>query len=563
MPTADLVDGRIEVADVEYRDRDAIREIPGSRWRDGWSVPVSWPAVVMLRSVFGERLRIEQDLKLWLWGEYNSRIFPTLSAREVALREDGDTSGDPRLYPLQRTGVWFMQNSQGCILSDCMGLGKTLEAITTLEVGHLFPALVVCPNSVKRVWRDEYAKWYPDRKVVIVTGGAGKRRKALEQEADVYVTNWEAIRLHSRIGGYGSIKLTDAEKAAKELNRPWRAVIADEAHRALNPKAKQTRALWAIGDTAQVRYALTGTPIADTPDDLWALLHFVAPHEWPSKTKFIDRYCLTSWNAFGGVEIIGLRPDRREELFTLIDPRILRRPKAWLKLPEKMPAVKRYVAMTPKQKTAYDQFAEDYFADVEGGMMMSFSPLTASIRLGQLASSCCEVQEDGEVHMCAPSSKVNELLDVLAEMGDEPAVVFAASRQLIGLAAAALQAAGITHSTVVGGQSDLQRDVEIDNFKEGRARVILLTYGAGAEGLTLTQASTIIFMQRSWSMIENKQAEERVHRPGQDKNVTVIDLITEDSIEEHQCAAVGDKHVRLQEIVRDKESLREVIHVRR
>lgn len=467
----------------------------------------------------------------------------------------------PELWPHQRTGADFLVASQGAILEDVMGLGKSATMITALEAQEAYPALVVCPNSVKRVWVDQYATWAPHRKVVMIHGGAGQRRKQLEEEADVYVINWEGLRTHSRIGGYGSIKLSDAEKVPKELNRPWEAVVADEAHRALKPKAKQTRALWAVGASSKLRYAMTGTPIDGHTESLWSLLHFVAPDEWPSRTKFIDRYCLMSWNTFGGLEVIGLQPTKAEELHRLIAPRTLRRPKAWLNLPEKLPPITRYAELTPKQRKAYKEFEKEYVAEVDGGMVMSFSPMTAAGRLNQLSSASFEVNEDGETKMCLPSNKIEVLLEVLEELGDAPAVVFMASAQLLRLTAQKLIDEKITVSCVVGGQNEYERQSQIDAFTEGLNRVILITYGAGSEGLDglQKQCSTQIFLQRSWSMIENVQAGDRLHRGGQTDPVTSIDIVAPETVEESQVLAVQSKGDRLEEIVQDHGALRKML----
>lgn len=563
MPLADINPaGKILVDGVGFRDRDSIREVPGSKWKTGeWTVPLTYASVVVLRSIFGDRLSVGESLKKWAWTEYEARVRPMLEARALALEEDADTPGDERLWSLQRTGVAFLRAARGAVLADHMGMGKTLQGLMTLEADERYPALVVCPNSVKMVWQREYEKWAPHRKVVVVDGSAKKRRDALAEPADVYVINWEAIRLHSRIAGYGSIKLTDKDREPLELNRPWKAVIADEAHHALKPKAKQTRALWAIGETSEFKLPLTGTPIAGSPEDLWSLLHFVDAEEWPSRTKYIDRYCLTSWNTFGGIEVIGLRPDRQEEFHSLVSARMLRRPKSWLNLPGKAPVVTRLAPMTPKQAKAYKELSEEYVTDVEGGTLVEFSPLTVATRLCQLASSCVSVDEDGSVHLANPSNKINVLTEVLEEMGDDTAAVFAVSPSLIKLAVEHLESRGVSTAQIVGGMTMLQKSSALDDFVAGRARVILLTYGAAAEGVDGLQkaTSTQIYLQKSWKLIENLQADERVDRPGQKDVVTTINIVAPDTIEEDQYSAVEAKGDRLEEIVRDRDSLRRVL----
>lgn len=559
MPSADLVDGRIVIEGTAFRDRDTIRELPGVKFRDdAWSCPASWPAVKILRSLFGDRLTIGPELHDWIWNEYHGRVRPVQEYRVMAMDMGADLTGNPALYPYQRTGVRFLQNANGAILADDMGTGKTVQAIDTLVSKHAFPALVVCPKTAKAGWVREFTKWAPQLTVVSVGGSAVKRRQALEQPADVYVTHWQSLALHSRLAPYGSVRLSPAEKMPKELNRPWGAVIADEAHRAINPKAKQTRALWAIGASAEFRIAMTGTPIADTPDDLWSLLHFVAPHEWPSKTKYIDRYCQTSWGHFGGLDILGLKPQTADEFHSLVDLRLLRRPKAlalpWL--PEKT-YERREAEMSPKQAAAYKQFKKEMIADLDGGLGVALNPLTLLTRLTQLASATLTVQPDGSMLMSAPSSKVEALVELLEDMGGAPLAVFAESRQLIDLASERLTKEGISHSLIVGGQTELVRSMAEEDFMAGRVRVLLLTYGAGSESLTLTKADTICRMERSWSMIKNTQAINRIDRPGQESDkCLIVDLIAPGTIEDGQLTALEGKGERMEEIVRDQVALR-------
>jgi SNF2 family DNA or RNA helicase len=289
------------------------------------------------------------------------------------------------------------------------------------------------------------------------------------------------------------------------------------------------------------------------------LLHFIAPDEWPSRVKYLDRYADIQWNQWGGMDVHGLKPANAEEFHSLVDLRLLRRTKdlvlPWL--PEKV-YERRDVEMHPKQARAYKSFKERMVAELDGGTGMALSQLTLATRLTQMASAFGEINEDGDLRLCAPSSKIDELVELLAEMGEEPLVVFAQSRQLIGLAATRLEREGISYSQIVGGQSEDERTKGEQDFTEGRVRVILLTMGAGAEALSLTRASTVCFLQRSWSLVQNLQAENRNHRPGQENKVVIVDLVTPGTIEEAQQEAIRAKGERLEEIVQDRRLLLDI-----
>jgi len=555
---AELEGDRIYLA-AEFRDSDLVKAVPGTVRRQGrWSLPVSWANCLCLRGVFGERLELGPLLKAWGEREVATRVEPALLARERAMDPGLDDSGDSRLYPYQRTGVAFMRAAGSAIIGDEMGLGKTFMSLAAAEEMDQWPVLIVCPNTLKTNWREEIEQWYPHRTVQVIDGGVVTRRKQLATEADVYIINWDALRFHSRLAGYGSIALTDKEKTPGELNRQWGMVIVDEAHRAKDPKAKQTRALWAIGDTAKHRFALTGTPASESPSDFWTLLRFVSPDEWPAKSKFIDRYCITAWNGWGGIDVIGIRPELREEYNRVVQPRFLRRLKAMCLpyLPDKVP-VTRLVEMSAAQKKNYKQMVKDQIAELDGGTLIQFDGLSLHTRLAQFSSANMYLDEKGDPKLCEPSCKVDEMMLLLEELGDEPVVIFAQSAQLLRLAEQRLAKAEISHGAIAGYVDGETRDWAKRAFMDGRIRVLLLTYGAGAEGLTLTRAKTMIMLQRAYSLIKWKQALDRIHRPGAEAHdsLQIITLVAKDTVEEKFEAKMDGKEAMMEQVTGDREEL--------
>lgn len=565
-------DGDRIILQTEYRERELVKQIPGAKWSTAeqtWWCPLSWAGCVQARGVFGAELGVGPELAAWARSELAERVQPCLALRGA---EDVDEpwlatliqQKLPALYPYQRAGVAFLARARQALCADEMGLGKTVSAIATLEVlPDAYPALIVAPNSMKATWAEEFARWVPERRVVVVAGGAGARRKQIAQvrdgAADVAVINWEGLRGHTRLEGYGSVNLTDKEREPKELNEiAWRTVIADEAHRAKDPRAKQTRALWWVGRDAEYRYALTGTPVANSPEDAWTLMRFVAPREFPAKTKFVERYALQSWNVFGFMQVIGVKSETREELFKILDPRFIRRLKAAV-LPQLPPKTytTRTVELEPKQRKAYDSLRTEMLAELETGVLLATNPLARATRLVQFASAYGQVDEEGNLTLTAPSCKVDALVEIVAELGTQKAVVFAESRQLIELAAKALVKEGYRVGQVTGAVPAHERQQSVQAFQTGDLQVLLLTLGAGGEGLTLHAASIAIFLQRSWSAVKNLQAEDRIHRIGQEaENIEIVDVIAADTIEQRVHEARTTKGEMLEEIARDAETLR-------
>mgnify|MGYP001591994157 CR=1 FL=1 len=578
MPFCEIDDNRIVIT-TEFHDRHLVQELPGARYdrkAERWSAPLSWASCLTLRGLFGDRLEVGENLFAWSWDAFRTRIQPATTMRDqLELSEpfpelDAIEEGrDRHLYPYQRVAVAFLDTNRHALLCDPPGTGKSGVVIRFLQLlasrkEDVFPALIVCPNSLKfATWQEELATWAPEFTVQVIDGSADKRRKQLENHADVTVINYESVRLHSKLAGYGTIALTDKEKALKELNDiGFKTVVCDEHHRGKEPRTAQTRAIWAVMHTADNRIGMTGTPVANNIGDLWALLHAIEPEWFPAKSKFLSRFAQTSVNYFGGVEVLGINPHHRDEFFSIVDPLIRRVPKeaALPYLPPVLPVQYRHTPMTPKQKKAYDQMEKDMLVHLNE-LLVAPNPLSQLTRLAQFAAASAEIDDNGKVRLTAPSSKVDDMVDLLEELGEEPLVVAAVSRQLIELGAARLEKLKIPHGLITGAQSTYERQQAVQRFQEGRIRVVLMTLGAGAEGITLTRANTMLFQQESWSQVQNLQAKDRIYRIGSERHdaIRIIKQITPGTVEEHKLAVLGEKSLRMEEIVRDEITLRKLL----
>jgi SNF2 family DNA or RNA helicase len=534
--------------------KDLIRRIPGARYNDlSWSVPLSWAACRQLRAELGEMLEVGPGLNAWA-AQFIAWKAGVLRHRVGETAFEGLPEG---LRPLQVTGASWMAAVGRSLLGDDMGAGKTIQTIAALELlgDQAYPAIIVTTNSMKYVWEAEFAKWAPGRTVQVIHGTAGQRRKQFEAEADVTVINWEALRLHSRLAPYGSIALTDAEKERKELNGLGAVtVVADEAHKAVDPKAKQTRAYWFLMHEATFRYALTGTAVINRGADLFGIMHGLAPEEYPVRTSWTSRY-FNAGEGRWGWEVFGLKPHMQEELFDVLDLRFLRRTKEQIapELPETLPAQYRYVDLGTKQAKAYRDLKKEMMtAETEGGVLVASNPLVLAGRLAQVAGGL-PVVEDGKVTaLTTPSVKVEALLEILEESPGDPVVVFTVSRLLANLVDEQLTKKGYRTVKITGDVDAAMRAANVARFQVGEADVAIVTTAAGAEGITLTAANRIVFLQRDWSAVRNMQAEGRVDRIGQTRSVQPIYVIARDTIEERVLDVNTEKEGFMQEILRDE-----------
>ena len=572
--------------EAEWRWKELCKSLPGASWAkdDGvWRVPLSWTSCLALRSTFRDDLVIKPALEAWALDKLNNQIAPA-----TALRELEDYDGDPDLFPHQRAGVAYLATARRALLADEPGLGKTAQAIRALKAlndrgEQIFPALVVCPNTLKKNWAREFATWWPEVRTQVIKGTAAKRKKQFaEPDVDVIILNWESLRSHSRLAPFGSIALIrciecggEDEKISTsrcevhkgELNTiDFKAVIADEIHRSKDPKSKQTRALWAATGDADVRFALTGTPMSNDVVDMWSILHWLSPEDWPAKTKWIDRYIDTMMNAFGGMMVIGVKPHMQEEFYKTVNPRMRRMLKKtvlpWL--PEVMNE-RRDVEMGAKQTKAYSQMRDHMITELESGEVLSApSVLTQMTRLLQFASSYAEIitdefSGDQKAVLSDPSCKVDALMGDIksGDFGDDSVAVCAVSRQLIEILSAEMTKAGIPHGLITGAQDEDERQKAIDDFQSKKIKWVLFTAQAGGVGITLTTARRLIMLQRPWSLVDYKQALDRVHRIGSEihDSIIITDYVTEGTVEERVIEVLDSKADSFEQVVRDKDRL--------
>ena len=588
-------DGKHIRLDVEYRYKELCKSIPGSSWSASdqiWRVPLSWSACLALRSTFRNDLVIAEDLGDWATNLLNTRISPANSLREL---EAFESTTNLDLFPHQQAGVEFLKTARRALLADEPGLGKTAQAIRAIKElkdsgEDVFPALIVCPNTLKKNWEREFTRWWPEATTQVIKGTSTQRKKqfdiAVESNIDVLIINWESLRSHSRLAPYGSVALarckecgghdervtlTRCEVHKRELNEiDFKAVVADEIHRSKDPKSKQTRALWSATNNAEFRYALTGTPVANNVVDMWSILHWLSPEDWPSKTKWIDRMVDTMLNAFGGMMVLGIKPHMEDEFQRTISHHMRRMLKARV-LPWLPPVIneRRDLEMSTKQKKAYEQMRDHMIAELESGEALSApSVLTQTIRLLQFASSYANIVVDentGEPRavLSEPSCKVDALMDDIksGDFGEDSVAVCAVSRQLIELLSAALTKANIPHGLITGAQNEDQRQQAIDDFQSGAKKWILFTAQAGGVGVTLTAARRLIMLQRPWSLVDHKQAMDRVHRIGSEihDSIMITDYVTEGTIEERVLQVLETKADNFEQIVHDREKLLDLL----
>ena len=426
------------------------------------------------------------------------------------------------LRPYQLEGYswlsFLFRHQLGGVLADDMGLGKTVQTLALIAHAREHspespPFLVVAPASVLPVWRREAERFTPGLEVRVLDRTAASRGTDLPAQllgADVGVTSCSVLRI-------------DEEEFAAAS---FQGIVLDEAQFVKNRRSRTHRA--AKGVRADFRLAITGTPMENSLDDLWAIFDLVAPGLLGTALGFRKRYTLP-------VES-GDHPGRMELLRRRVRPFMLRRTKELVaaELPEKHEEVLT-VTLSPEHRAVYDSVLQRerkkvlglIDTDLDRSRFIVFRSLTL-LRMLALDPALVDAQEYADV----PSSKLEALFDRLEEViGDGHRVLlFSQFTSYLDRVAAELERRGVRYSHLDGSTRD--RDAAVTGFREGDAPVFLISLKAGGFGLTLTEADYVFLLDPWWNPAAENQAVDRAHRIGQERQVMVYRMIAEDTIEE-------------------------------
>lgn len=608
-------------------ETDLVKKVPGTTWREwhrnprggnagAWLCPATWPAYVAINGVFGFALQPDESYTAWGQSMWTTRFEGLTSARFADDASVGTGPTVTRLWPLQRAAVLTMVWAERYLELDEMGGGKTATALAAMKYAaalygedEVFPAIVVCPNKVRRSWRkialedlgDGQGGLWPELRMEVMPKGKAAQTKTLakftdpaipgDQRPQVLVINWEVLRTLSRLEKFGNQEQPEKEKIPGPLNEiDWRTVVADEAHRMRDRKSQQTRAFKAIAfgtwgkcqtRPARFRWGLTGTPVDSDAAEVWSLLNWVDEVAWPAYSRMVERYASMVYNGFGGMDIGGLKPETREEFYAAFLPFSIRRLREQFD-PYKPKVVREtlVIPMETKQAKAYNDMAKGMIAQLDGGVLTATEAHHKSNRLYQLASGFGEMVDKGrrdpitgepiqDLLLKAPSNKVTAMLEIVEEMGITSrggpgrAVVFGSpSRQVIGLCEEALKKKHIAYTLIAGNMSDAEQDRQERAFEVGTTRVALCVIAAAKEGInSLIRADTLVRLGKSHQRIENVQFEGRIDRPGQAaKSVTIIDVVSEGTLEEfYQVQQLEAKYQTFQDVVSDARVLKAML----
>lgn len=443
-----------------------------------------------------------------------------------------------RLAPKQRAGIDFMAEHPHSLLADEMGSGKSVQAISTVvehrirtgKIGERFRALVVAPNSVTGHWARELQKW-SGVDSTIIAGDKKKREWLLADSEPWTIVNWEKLRLMPDLAKIG-----------------WDAIIADEAHRAKNRKAKQTKALWKL--RAPIQLALTGTPIMNDPGELWSLLRWLLPEQYTSYWAFFYNYAESYAGYKGKQVVIGVK--NADSLRFELANKMVRRTKREIHsdIPEPFDPIVNEIEMAPAQAKLYEEVTKQFWVelreDIEKGELKldtealaraveeeDFEHLKLMIpnaasrltRQRQVATSGALIGAEDV------SSKLDGVAEKILDAAGRPFVLFSWYKGTLELLNRRFDDAGVEFHFFNGDTPPVDRTEMAARFQAGDFPLIGATIASGGVGIDLYRASDVELVESDWVPGINQQAIDRVDRKGQTERVQATYWRTKDTVE--------------------------------
>jgi SWI/SNF-related matrix-associated actin-dependent regulator 1 of chromatin subfamily A len=406
--------------------------------------------------------------------------------------------------PYQVAGIQYMLSHPLSINADEPGLGKTIQTAGLINAldDQVKRILVICPAYLKLNWRDELRKWLTTSHLVMVDD-----ESYLVGDRGIWITNYERIT-----------KLLDE----RELEVNFDLVVCDEAHYLKNPKALRTKVI--LEQVKSKRWVfLTGTPVLNRPIELWPLLRIVdrggLGRNW---RDYVVRYCAGRKGRWGW-EVNGA--SNTEELGQLLKQRCMIRRRKQDVLKELPPKVRATVWLSGDNIARVVAREQEVLARLiaEYGSLRN---LLASPKLPA-------IEELTKLRRDLALAKVPHAADLIADYHEESGsiVAFTWHREAAELLTAALRKAGLKSVCVHGGMSVEDRHEVVRRFQNGEIDVLVGTIAAMGTGVTLTRASRVVFLELPWQPGVLIQAEDRLHRIGQQDAVLCNYLLAEGSVD--------------------------------
>jgi len=522
--------GQVYILNCTYDDR-AVPKAAGFRWDP--DKKVWWTMFDTCAARLKEYADDSAKAKLGRASENIEASFATDAKIEIPVPDELE------YYPFQKAGIKFMSERDGTLLADEMGTGKTIQVIGLINLDKsLRQTLIICPATMKLVWKRELERWLThDYTIGVVNGGKFP-------STDIAIINYDILHKH-----------TDAIRS-----RSWDLRVCDEAHYIKNPKTRRSQQILGKWSTktkswdilpirARKRIFLTGTPIVNRPIELWPIIRALDPGTWNNWKYFTQRYCnakQTRW----GYDVSGASnmSELGGKLRATIMMRRLKRD-VLKELPTKtrqvieVPADSVVTKIIDKENYEYD-LRSDKIVELEKAAEQAEKTRNEE-RYRELINQLKEARGAVFAEMSAMRHEIGKVkipivikhLEDLLE-NEQKVVVFAHHKIVID----AIHEHFKNSVTLTGSTSQTKRQENIEKFQNDPSCLLFIgNIKAAGIGITLTASSHCVFAELSWVPGEINQCEDRLLRIGQKNNVTVQHLVYEGSLDAKMAKTIVEK----------------------
>ncbi len=442
--------------------------------------------------------------------------------------------------------VSFLSDREYAALFDEQGLGKTKIIVDTICRGiaakGIDGAIVVCKKSLLGTWQAEVAK-HSHLKAIQLRGTPGRRGLSFMWFAHFYLVNYELL-------------ISEQQRLRDLLQTRRMAMVLDESQRIKNPRGKATEAVHALRGFCKPRYIVTGTPVANVPQDIWSQVYFLdggaalgaTPREFSEKFRIPERpHKASSLDANG---LVRLREALRPFSIRRLKDRVL-------ELPEK-----RYeticVELESSQRRRYDQVRNELrlaIVTMEGQAVEDDATniLKRLLRLVQISSNPRLIDSSYSATPAKVSAARELVLRILS--ANEKVVIWTSFVGNIRMLRKEFHHAG---AAMLFGEIPIEeRDAIVRRFQNSQdMRVIVANPAAAKEGLTLTAANHAIYIDRTFNLVDYVQSQDRIHRISQERPAYIYNIVGRDTIDEYIEDVVYRKQMVAQFVCGDDNELR-------
>lgn len=526
------------------RVKEWLKSLPNARWnkkRLAWRCDATPAAAHRILNEAPARVEADESVRRL------AQNWSVVPVSELPDEQPELRTGDSWNHQLQ--AYWFAYYRNAALFAMAMGTGKSKPVVDLIVNKGWRKVMILCPTTVRSVWRREIEKWAARPVEVLVLDKSSWTTRREAQEAEKFLTRCEGrdrpavIVQNYESAAYGRKNRMPFGDWA--LGHTWDAVICDESHRIAKPDTNVSKFASKLRPRAQNRLCLTGTPFSHSPLDSFGQSRFLDPGVFgTSWHRFRNRYAVSG--PYGANHIVDYQnQDELAEKMALFTYQV---DKDVLDLPESVS--QSLVGELPdKARRVYDEIEEEFVSAVDQGVVTVANGLVKLLRLQQITSGFVAVDDmgDGSEELTwLGDEKQRMLAGLLEDMpATEPVVVFCRFREDLNRICQVAEDTGRRYGEISGSRKDLTSEGTMPEDVD----LMGVQISSGGVGIDLTRACYAVYYSIGYSLTDYDQSVARIHRPGQERTTFYYHLVLKDTVDEVVYRALQKRKDLVEEVI--------------